>query len=402
VRGSECLTASPIASNRNKSFEKALGIQALSMGIDTMRLFAAINATESAALTTRDLPNSSDRKESRAMMQSRILSMGHYVPDRIVKNADLEETLCIKDEDIVKRTGVRERRYVNPGTSCADLACEAARRALDQASMKPRDLDLIILATLSPDHFFPGSGCFLQAQLDVPGIPAIDIRDQCSGFLYGLSIADQFIRTETYRHVLVVGSEVHSTGLDFSPEASGVTILFGDGAGAAILGPAPDQSGILTCRLHADGRQAHALMVAAPGTRHKVQIDHEMLDKKMHYPKMNGRAVFRSAVTHMTDLVEKILEGEGLALKDIALFVFHQANLRIIEAVASRLGIEATRLYNNIDRYGNTTAAALPIALSEAVGEKRIRHGDLVMLVSFGSGFTWAGALLRWLDFAES
>ncbi|MBN1567665.1 MAG: ketoacyl-ACP synthase III [Acidobacteria bacterium] len=332
------------------------------------------------------------------MMRSRIISMGHYVPERIVKNSDLEKLLDIRDEDIVKRTGVRERRYVTPGTSCADIACEAARKALAQARMEPRGLDLIILATLSPDHFFPGSGCFLQAKLNAPGIPAIDIRDQCSGFLYGLSIADQFIRTETYRNVLVVGSEVHSTGLDFSPEASGVSIIFGDGAGAAILGPAADQPGIIACRLHADGRFAHELMVAAPGTRHHVQIDHEMIDKKMHYPRMNGRAVFRSAVTHMTELVEKILQSEGLNLKDIALFVFHQANLRIIEAVASRLGIEDARLYNNIDRYGNTTAAAVPIALSEAVGEKRISQGDLVMLVSFGSGFTWAGVLLRWLD----
>jgi 3-oxoacyl-[acyl-carrier-protein] synthase III len=332
------------------------------------------------------------------MMRSRIISMGHYVPERIVKNSDLERLLDIKDEDIVKRTGVRERRYVTPGTSCADIAYEAAIKALAQAHMEPRDMDLIILATLSPDHFFPGSGCFLQAKLGVPGIPAMDIRDQCSGFLYGLSIADQFIRTETYRHVLVVGSEVHSTGLDFTPEAGGVSIIFGDGAGAAILGPAADQPGIIACRLHADGRYAHELMVAAPGTRHHVQIDHEMIDKKMHYPKMNGRAVFRSAVTHMTDLVEKFRQSEGLNIKDIALFVFHQANLRIIEAVASRLGIEDARLYNNIERYGNTTAASVPIALSEAVGEKRISQGDLVMLVSFGSGFTWAGALLRWLN----
>jgi 3-oxoacyl-[acyl-carrier-protein] synthase III len=332
------------------------------------------------------------------MMRSRIVSMGHYVPERIVKNSELEQLLNIKDDAIVKRTGVRERRYVTPGTSCSDIACEASKKALARAHMEPRDLDLIILATLSPDHFFPGSGCFLQAQLDIPGIPAIDIRDQCSGFLYGLSIADQFIRTDTYRNVLVVGSEVHSTGLDFSPEASGVSIIFGDGAGAAILGPAADLPGVIACRLHADGRFAHELMVQAPGTRHRVQIDHEMIDKKMHYPKMNGRAVFRSAVTNMTEVVADILKSEGLALEDIALFVFHQANLRIIEAVTSRLGVADSRVYNNIDRYGNTTAAAIPIALSEAMEENRIHQGDLVMLVSFGSGYTWAGALVRWLD----
>lgn len=332
------------------------------------------------------------------MMRSRIVSMGHYLPERIVKNSELEQILDIKDEAIVKRTGVRERRYVTPGTSCSDIAFEAAKKALARAHMEPRELDLIILATLSPDHFFPGAGCFLQAQLDIPGIPAIDVRNQCSGFLYALSIADQFIRTETYCNILVVGAEVHSTGLDFSPEASGVSIIFGDGAGAAILGPAKDQPGVIACRLHADGRFAHELMVQAPGTRYRVQIDHEMIDKKMHYPKMNGRAVFRSAVINMTAVVTDILKSEGLEIKDIALFVFHQANLRIVEAVASRLGVEDSRVYNNIDRYGNTTAAAIPIALSEAIEENRIQHGDLVMLVSFGAGYTWAGALVRWLN----
>ncbi len=332
------------------------------------------------------------------MMRSRIAGMGHYLPERIVKNSDLEEVLGITDDAIVKRTGVRERRYVTPGTSCADLAYHAAKMALARARMEPRELDLIILATLSPDHFFPGSGCFLQAQLNAPGIPAIDIRDQCSGFLYGLSIADQYIRTETCRNALVVGSEVHSTGLDFSPEASGVSIIFGDGAGAAVLSPAADQPGIIACRIHADGRFTRDLMVEAPGTRYHVQINHEMIERKMHYPKMNGRAVFRSAVAKMTETVEGILQSEGLEKRDIALFIFHQANLRIIEAVASRLGVDGSRVYNNIERYGNTTAAAVPIALSEALAEGRIRHNDLVMLVSFGSGYTWAGALLRWLD----
>ncbi len=330
-------------------------------------------------------------------MRSQIVSLGHYVPDQIVTNRELGKKLGISEEAIVKRTGVRERRYVTKGTSCADLALEASRRALEKAGLGAEDLDCIILATLSPDHFFPGSGCFLQAQLDVPGIPAIDIRNQCSGFLYGLSIADQYIRTETYQHILVAGSEVHSTGLDFSPEASGVTILFGDGAGAAILGPSEDGNpGLIASRIHADGRHAKELMVEAPGTRHHVQIDHEMIDRRMHYPKMNGRAVFRSAVKSMVEVVEDILMSERLGIADIALFIFHQANLRIIEAVASRLGIEESRVYNNIERYGNTTAAAVPIAFSEAVANHKIQKNDLIMLVSFGSGFTWAGTLLRW------
>ncbi len=330
------------------------------------------------------------------MNRSRIVSMGHYVPDRVVKNSDLESLLGITDDAIVKRTGVRERRYVAAGTSCADLAYEATSRALTRAQLGAQDLDLIILATLSPDHFFPGAGCFLQAKLDVPGTPAIDIRNQCSGFLYGLSIADQFIRTGTYRNVLIVGSEVHSTGLDFSPESSGVTIIFGDGAGAAILGPSADGAGLIACRLHADGRYARELMVEAPGTRHHVQIDQQMIEKKMHFPRMNGRAVFRSAVASMIEVVNDILRCEGLGIEDVSLFIFHQANLRIIEAVASRLGINPARVYNNIERYGNTTAAAVPIALSEAVEANRIQPGDRVMLVSFGSGYTWAGALLKW------
>ncbi len=330
------------------------------------------------------------------MKRSRIISVGHYVPDRVVKNSDLEKILNISDDAIVKRTGVRERRYVSPGTSCSDLAYEASKRALEKAGMEPGRIDLIILATLSPDHFFPGSGCFLQERLGIPGTPAIDLRNQCSGFLYGLSIADQFIRTETYRNVLVVGSEVHSTGLDFSPEASSVTIIFGDGAGAAILGPSVDGTGLLASRLHADGRFAHELWVPSPGTRHEVQINHPMIDQKMHYPRMNGRAVFRSAVVHMTAVVEDILQSERLRREDVSLYIFHQANLRIVEAVVSRLGIDASRVYNNIERYGNTTAAALPIALSEAVELGRVGLGDLVMLASFGSGFTWGGVLMRW------
>lgn len=330
------------------------------------------------------------------MKRARIISVGHYVPERIVKNADLEAVLGTTDASIVRLTGIRERRYVSPGTSCADLAYEASLQALSKAHMEARDLDLIILATLSPDHFFPGSGCFLQARLEIPGTPAIDVRNQCSGFLYALSIAEQYIRTETCRHVLVVGSEVHSTGLDFSPEASAVTILFGDGAGAAILGPSDCDTGILASRIHADGRYAKELMVLSPGTRHHVQIDHEMIDKKMHYPKMNGLAVFRSAVVHMTAVVDNILKSENLRREDIALYVFHQANFRIIETVVSRLGIDMSRVFANIDRFGNTTAATLPIALSEALDTGRIRAGDLVMLASFGSGYTWAGALMRW------
>ncbi|MBN2241869.1 MAG: ketoacyl-ACP synthase III [Acidobacteria bacterium] len=334
-------------------------------------------------------------------MRSRIVSLGHYVPERVVTNGELGKRLEISDEAIVRRTGVRQRRYVNAGTSCADLAYEASRRALAKAGLAPKDIDLILLATLSPDHFFPGAGCFLQARLEIPGIPAIDIRNQCSGFLYGLSIADQYIRTETCRNVLVVGSEVHSTGLDFSPEAAGVTILFGDGAGAAILGPCGDSDpGLIASRIHADGRHARELMVEAPGTRYPVQIDHGMIDRKMHYPRMNGLAVFRSAVKNMVDVAESILKSEGLTAGDIALFIFHQANLRIIEAVAGRLGVEESRVYNNIERYGNTTAAAVPIAFSEAVEENKIRENDLVMLVSFGSGFTWAATLLRWKNAA--
>jgi len=330
------------------------------------------------------------------MRRSRILSLGYFVPERVVTNKDLEKVLDITDEAIVKRTGVRERHYVTPGTSCSDLAYEASVRAIEKAGLVPRDLDLIILATLSPDHFFPGSSCFLQDRLDVPGIAAMDLRNQCSGFVYGLVIADQFIRTGTYRHVLVVGSEVHSTGLDFSPEGASVSIIFGDGAGAAVLGPCEDGAGLLASRLHADGRHARELWVQAPGTRHEIVVTYEMMQTKMQYPRMNGRAVFRSAVVALTQLVEDILKGEGLALEDIGLFIFHQANLRIIESVTQRLGIREDRIYNNIERYGNTTAASVPIALSEAVDLGKVKRGDLVLLATFGSGFTWAGALYRW------
>ena len=331
-------------------------------------------------------------------IRTAVLGTGMYVPPKIVTNDDLAKRMTTTDEWIVARTGIKERRYVEDGVGTADLAYEAARQACAQAGIKPEEIDLVIFATLSPDYNFPGSGVLLQAKLGAKDIPALDVRNQCSGFLYGLAAADALIRTGQYRRVLLVGAEVHSTGLDFSNNGRDVTVLFGDGAGAVVLGPVPAEEGrgILVVRLHADGSHAKDLWTEAPASCHGPRLSKEMLDEGRHYPKMNGKRVFVDAVRSMPAVVHECLNAAGLALGDIDLFIAHQANLRICDAVQERLGLPAEKMFNNIQRYGNTTAGSIPIALHEAVTEGRVRTGGLVCLASFGSGYTWAGALIRW------
>lgn len=331
------------------------------------------------------------------MPKTEFISVGFHVPDRVVKNDDLTRWWETSDEWIRERTGIEQRHWVEPGASAgSDLALEAARSALAAADMEADELDCIVYATLSPDYFFPGGGVFLQRKLGIKGIPCIDIRNQCTGFIYGLSVADAWIRTGQYRRVLLVGAEVHSSGMDFSPAGRDVSVLFGDGAGAAILGPTEDGRGVLSTHLFADGRHAEKLWCESDASARFPRISHEDLDAGRQYPRMEGRDVFKHAVVRMPESVRTALEANGLGIDDIDLLIAHQANLRINEAVGRQLGLADDRIYNNIQRYGNTTAATIPIALAEALDRKLLDRGDLLVLTAFGSGFTWGSAAIRW------
>jgi 3-oxoacyl-[acyl-carrier-protein] synthase-3 len=332
------------------------------------------------------------------MTKTEIISTGHYVPQRRLLNDDLRQWWDTSDEWISERTGIRQRYWVEPGAqSGSDLALEAAKIALERAGLKAADIDCIVFATLSPDYFFPGGGVYLQRKLGIAGVPAIDVRNQCSGFLYGLSVADAWVRIGQYRRILLVGAEVHSTGMDFSPRGRDVSVLFGDGAGAVILGPTDEPGrGILSTHLYADGTGAEALWCESDSSARFPRISHEDLDAGRQYPVMQGREVFKNAVKRMPESVHTALAANNLAISDIDLLIAHQANLRINEMVQKQLGLRDDQVYNNIDRFGNTTAATLPIAIDECMQSGRLQRGDLLMLTAFGSGFTWGSAAIRW------
>jgi len=330
------------------------------------------------------------------MRGARILGTGRALPPRVVTNADLTKLMDTSDEWIVQRTGVRERRYVDPGTGASDLGAEAARAAVSRSGISLSDIDFLVFATLTPDYFFPGGGVFVQEKLGLPTIGALDVRTQCTGFLYGLSVAEAYVKGGFYDHVLVIGSEVQSTGLDMSTAGRDVSVIFGDGAGAVVVGPAEEGKGILSSHLHAEGKYARELMCEAPSSLEHPRISHEMLDAGRHWPRMNGRYVFTHAVRRFPEAIREALSANGLALADLSLVIPHQANLRITQAVAVALGVPGEKVYSNVERYGNTTAASIPIALDECVEQGRIREGDLVCLAAFGSGFTWGSTLIRW------
>lgn len=323
---------------------------------------------------------------------------GFYVPDRVVTNHDLTQMMDTSDEWIVERTGIRERRWVDEGMSGAEMARRASEMALDEAGMSAGELDAIVLATLSPDHFFPGTGVFLQRELGCPGIPALDLRAQCTGFLYGLSVADAWIRSGQYRNILLVGVEIQSTGIDPTTRGRDIAVLFGDGAGAAVLTATEedDGRGVLSTHIHADGRYAEVLWAEFESSMHHPRISEEVIREGRHYPTMEGREVFKNAVSRMPEVVEEALAANDLSKDDIDLLIPHQANLRITQMVQRRLGLPDDKVVSNIDRYGNTTAATIPLALAEAVREGRLDRGDLLCLVAFGSGFTWGSAVIRW------
>jgi 3-oxoacyl-[acyl-carrier-protein] synthase-3 len=331
------------------------------------------------------------------MPQTAFAGTGFYLPERVVTNADLAELMDTSDEWIVERTGIRERRWVPEGMSGAEMARRASVKAMEEAGIEASDIDAIVLGTLSPDHFFPGTGVYLQRELGLELVPALDIRAQCSGFVYGLSVADAWIRSGQYETILLVGVEIQSTGLDLSTRGRDMAVLFGDGAGAAIL-TATDEPGrgVLSTHIYADGEHANILWAEAASSKKQPRISEEDLREGRHYPRMDGKEVFRHAVTRMPQAVHAALAANDLRAEDIDLLVPHQANLRISQMVQRRLGLPDDKVVNNIDRYGNTTAATIPIALSEAVEAGRVRRGDLVCLVAFGSGFTWGSALVRW------
>jgi 3-oxoacyl-[acyl-carrier-protein] synthase-3 len=307
------------------------------------------------------------------MTYARVMGTGGYLPERVLTNTELERMVDTTDEWIRERTGIRERRWVEPGDRGSRLAAEATRRALEHAGLEAGDLDAIVFATLSPDHYFPGNGVFLQRALGVRGIPCVDVRNQCTGFLYALSIADAWIRTGTYRRVAVVGSEIQSVGLDRTTRGRDVTVLFGDGAGAAILeAGATDGRGVLRVALHADGRHAEKLWLPAPGSSYPGFFSVDQIEQGLIFPRMEGREVFKHAVVRMPEAVREVLEAEGLTVQEVDLLIPHQANLRISEAVQKSLGLPDDKVFNNIQRYANTTAATIPMALAEAVQQGRL------------------------------
>jgi 3-oxoacyl-[acyl-carrier-protein] synthase-3 len=331
------------------------------------------------------------------MPRTEFISTGMYVPERVVTNDELTQWMDTSDEWIRTRSGIRERRWVRDGQVTSDLALEATKMALERAGMQAGDLDAIIFATLSPEYMFPGSGVYLQRKLGVSTIPCLDVRNQCTGFLYGLSVADAWVKTGQYKRVLLVGAEVQSVGIDLSTRGRDLAVLFGDGAGAVILGPTDDPGrGVLSTHIYADGSQADLLWCDLGGAAHSPRMAPEYLEQGLQWPIMQGREVFRSATTRMPEAVKHALEVNGLTLEDIKVLIPHQANLRISEMVQKQLGLRDDQVFNNIQKYGNTTAATIPMALHECLVAGKIGRGDLVMFAAFGSGFTWGSAAVKW------
>lgn len=333
------------------------------------------------------------------MYYSKIVGLGHYVPENIISNQYLESIMDTNDAWITERTGIKERRYFTYGKDTnASMATEAAKIAIERAGLKPKEIDFIVYATITPDYYFPGPGFVLQRNLGMQNIGVLDIRDQCSGFIYALSTADQFIRSGMYKNILVIGAEIQSTFLNHSTEGRGVAVIFGDGAGAAVVQATTDPSHrILSTHLHADGTYAEDLYVKDPGSsRPKRFYDDLFEDKNTGEVIMNGNMVFKHAVVRFPEVIKEALEKNSLSPEDIDLLVPHQANLRISEYVRQQMSLPEEKVMNNIQKYGNTTAASIPIALSEAWEMGKIKDGNLVCLAAFGSGFTWGSALIRW------
>ncbi len=349
------------------------------------------------------------------MPQTVIAGIGYYVPKNVVTNNNLLQYMDTSDEWIQERTGIKERRFADrAGETTTTMGVAAAAIAIERAGITNEDIDFIIFATISPDYYFPGCGVLLQRAMKMKEIGALDIRNQCSGFVYALSIADQFIKTGMYKNILLVASEKHSFGLDFSTRGRNISVIFGDGAGALVLQPTQKKDrGILSTHLHSDGESAEMLAMFNPGTHanHWVNepvanfddapigemfMSHDMIDKAQNFPTMDGPAVFKKAVVKFPEVIMEALQKNNLTTADLKLLIPHQANLRISQYVQQKLKLQDDQVYNNIDKYGNTTAASIPIALCEAWEQGKIKEGDLICMAAFGSGFTWGSALMRW------
>lgn len=335
------------------------------------------------------------------MYNSKIIGLGKYLPENVVTNSDLSKIMDTSDEWITERTGIKERRHIkkDDGNTTATMALKATKIALERANLKAEDLDLILFATLSPDYYFPGSGVILQDLLGIPACPAMDIRNQCSGFIYALTTADQFIKTGMYKNILVVGSENHSGGLDMTSRGRGVSVIFGDGAGAAVLTRETNTDrGIMSSHIYSQGKHAEELSLIGPSTQRWVPeiIDANDPEDLSYYPYMNGQVVFKHAVVRFLEVINEGLQKNNWQASDIDMLVPHQANLRISQFIQKKFGLDDHQVYNNIMRYGNTTAASIPIALTEAWEEEKIKEGSKVVLAAFGSGFTWGSSMMVW------
>lgn len=334
------------------------------------------------------------------MFQSKISGLGFYVPDNVVTNDDLSKIMETNDEWIQERTGIQERRHIKRGEdTTTSMGVKAAKIAIERSGVSYDDIDFIVFATISPDYYFPGPGVELQKELGLKTIGALDIRNQCSGFIYALSIADQFIKTGMYKNILVVASEVQSLGLDMTTRGRGVSVIFGDGAGAIVVSRSNDESGILSTHLHSEGEHAKELAVLAPGMGGRWVTDilaDNNPDDESYFPYMNGQFVFKHAVVRFSEVIHEGLQANNLEVSDIDMLIPHQANLRISQFIQKKFGLNDNQVFNNIQKYGNTTAASIPIALAEAWEQGKIKKGDTVVLAAFGSGFTWASAILKW------
>ncbi len=340
------------------------------------------------------------------MIKSIIKGIGHYVPENIVTNNDLSQLMTTNDEWITERTGIKERHHrknrVDAEETTAYLGFKASEKAIKNAGFTSKDIDYIVFATLSPDYYFPGCGVLLQEMLGCDTIGALDVRNQCSGFVYAMSVANAFIKSGVYKNILVVGAEIHSFGLDFSDEGRGVSVIFGDGAGAIVLSVSNDENSgdVLSFNMHSEGKYAEELVVKYPGTKYgwsdRVLKEPESLTAAEIYPYMNGNFVFKHAVSRFPETMKEALESAGKTIEDLDMFIPHQANLRIAQFVQQKFGLPDEKVFNNIQKYGNTTAASIPIALSEAIEQGKIKRGDLVLLSAFGSGFTWGSVLFEY------
>ena len=335
------------------------------------------------------------------MYHSKIAGLGFYVPSNVVTNDDLSKIMETNDEWIQERTGIKERRHIIKGEdTTTTMGVKAAEIAIQRAGIAKEDIDFVVFATLSPDYYFPGPGVLVQRDLGLKTVGAIDIRNQCSGFVYGLSVADQYIKTGMYKNVLVIGSEVHSSGLDMTTRGRGVSVIFGDGAGAAVLSREEDLTkGILSTHLHSEGQHAEELSLIAPGMGGRwvndILADNDPNDES-YFPYMNGQFVFKNAVVRFAEVINEGLQANNLEVSDIDMLIPHQANLRISQFIQNKFKLNDDQVFNNIQKYGNTTAASIPIALTEAWEKGKIKEGDTVVLAAFGSGFTWASAIIKW------